>query len=133
MADPDSIPIRLRAAPALPRRLRAADGVELAVPPALGRKGLTELLHTLLASSDDAAAADGGGAPPPAKPRRPDFDFTVVTTGELLRTTLLKFLRRRGLGTEAVVELRYGLPAPPPVAEGALAPAGEWLSSLALI
>ncbi|KAK1863736.1 hypothetical protein I4F81_006290 [Pyropia yezoensis] len=125
MADPDSIPIRLRAAPGLPRRLRAADGVELAVPPGLGRKGLTELLNTLLASSDEAAAAPGSPRPPPTAARRHDFDITVLTTGELLRTTLLKFLRRRQLGTEKTVDLRYGLPSPPPVAEGAVATAGD--------
>lgn len=106
------VPIRLVAG-VQDASLRAADGAELSVPSRMGRKALRDLLHHLLGLSD-------GG---------PDFHF-LAPGGVALRTTLGKFIERRGLSTETALVLTYFLPLPKPERDGHVGASKEWLGGL---
>jgi WD40 repeat protein len=95
--------------------LRGADGAELTVPSRMGRKALRDLLHHLL------GLAAGG----------PDFHF-LAPGGVALRTTLAKFVARRGLSTETALVLTYYLPLPAPVRRDPVGVSKEWLADVAV-
>jgi NLE (NUC135) domain/WD domain, G-beta repeat len=114
----DDVPIRLVAGVA-DAALRGADGAELTVPSRMGRKALRDLVQHLLGLADDPTAP------------RPDFHF-LAPGGVALRTTLAKFIARRGLSTEAALVLTYYLALPEPERPEAVCLSNDWLADVAI-
>lgn len=111
-----SILIRLRAGVSAPE-LQVADGTELTVPVQMGRKGLRNLVHHLLELSEEHDE------------KRPDFHF-LAQQKEPLRTTLDKFIAKRGISPESILDLTYYVPLPEPKSNSPSRLSKHWLASV---
>eukprot|EP01027_Heterolobosea_sp_BB2_P009949 GEZU01014655.1.p1 GENE.GEZU01014655.1~~GEZU01014655.1.p1 ORF type:complete len:524 (-),score=126.52 GEZU01014655.1:167-1738(-) len=85
-----------------------------AIPVTLTRYGLSEIINHLL---------NQAAHPTP-------FDFLI--NGEFLRTSIEKFLERRGLTTENILELEYVEAQPAPKSVESI-PHDDWISSIATL
>ena len=105
----EDVQITCRFVTRLPEKFRIAP-TPLAVPGALTRYGLSEVVNHLLALD-------------PPKP----FDFLV--DGELVRTSLRKLLLRKAISAEKTLDVEY-IPAVGPPAETSVGKHEDWVSAV---
>ena len=105
----EDVQITCRFVTRLPEKFRIAP-TPLAVPGALTRYGLSEVVNHLLALD-------------PPKP----FDFLV--DGELVRTSLRKLLLRKAISAEKTLDVEY-IPAVGPPAETSVGKHEDWISAV---
>ena len=105
----EDVQITCRFVTRLPEKFRIAP-TPLAVPGALTRYGLSEVVNHLLALD-------------PPKP----FDFLV--DGELVRTSLRKLLLRKAISAEKTLDVEY-IPAVGPPAETSVGKHEDWVSAI---
>jgi len=103
----------------------------IAVPAQLRRYGLSEIINHLLGRTGEARRNDAESKTdatwPPFTEKPVPFDFLV--NGELVRTTLGKFIEEHGLSTEKVTTVEYIQSVPPPQPKPDL-PHDDWVAAV---